>query len=90
MLADEFVVVGVSTDPEPEQSIGRLDGDGPVMEPDTRGPEPTDLLEVKRWVSGVGSEKGERLISELPNLSGKRSVAGPEVGRGVVLQSLVD
>ena len=52
-LADEFVVIGVSADPEPEETVRGFDGEGSVMlHPDPRGPEPIELLEVKRRVSG--------------------------------------
>jgi hypothetical protein len=47
-----------------------FDGDGAVVHPDTRRPEPTGLLEVERRVSRIGLEKGEGLVSEPLNLSG--------------------
>jgi hypothetical protein len=57
-------------DPEPKQPVGCFDGDGSVMQPDTRRPEPADLLEVERRVSRIGLQKGEGLIGEPLNLGG--------------------
>ena len=76
--------------PKPEQAVWHFDGECAVMQADTRGPEAVDLLEVERGVLRVCFEKGERLVGEPLNLSGKSSVAGPEVGGRVVIQSLVD
>jgi hypothetical protein len=76
--------------PKPEQTVGRFDGDSTVVETDPRGPEAIDPLEMQRRVFRVALEKGKRLVSELLNFLGERSVAGPEVRRGVVIQSLVD
>ena len=53
-----------------------------IVRPDTRGPEPTDFLEMKRGMPGVGLEKREGLVSELLDFGGKVPVAGPKGGRG--------
>lgn len=65
-------------DPEPRQSIGRFDGKRAVMKPDTRGPEPTYLLEMKGWMGRIILEPPEGLIGKAADILGKSVVSGPE------------
>jgi hypothetical protein len=39
--------------PEPDESIGRFDGQGSVVGADPRRPEPADFLEVKRGMPRI-------------------------------------
>ncbi|MND02257.1 hypothetical protein D3C83_215720 [compost metagenome] len=50
----------------------------------------TDFLEVKRRMFRILFEEFEILLGEFLNVLGQRGEAGPEVGRGVMLQSSVD
>ena len=45
-LSNQFVVLCVGTDPEPDDSIRRFHSNCSVMEPNTGGPEAADFLEV--------------------------------------------
>jgi len=47
LLAKQAIVVGMAPDPEPDESVGGVDGQGSVVAADPRGPEPADFLEVK-------------------------------------------
>ncbi len=47
LLAKQPIVVGMAANPEPDESIGRFDGQGSVVGADPRRPEPADFLEVK-------------------------------------------
>lgn len=88
--ADELVILGMGADPEPQQTVGSLDRKRAIMQSYPRRPETTNLLEAERRVLMVDLQEFERLVGKLLNLDGKRSVAGLEIGRGVVIQSLED
>jgi hypothetical protein len=47
LLAKQAIIVSVAANPEPDEPVGRVDGQGSVVSADARRPEPTDLLEVK-------------------------------------------
>src|SRR5262245_39771768 len=47
LLAKQAIVVGMAANPEPDESIGRLDGQGSVVGADSNRPEATDFLEVQ-------------------------------------------
>ena len=47
LLAKQAIVVSMAANPEPDEPIGRVDGQSTVVSADPRRPEPTDLLEVK-------------------------------------------
>jgi hypothetical protein len=88
-LADQPVVLGVWTDPKPHDSSRGLDADRTVMGADSRRPEATNFLEVKRWISRVPFQLLEAPVRETLNRNGKRAIALPELRRCVVIQSLV-
>jgi hypothetical protein len=46
-LAKQPIVVGMTADPEPDESIGRFDGQRSVVGANPRRPEATNFLEVK-------------------------------------------
>jgi hypothetical protein len=52
-LSDELVVIGVRTDPEPNEILTRLDCERAVVQAYARRPEPTQLLEMKRRVPRI-------------------------------------
>ena len=88
-LADQLVILGVWTDPKPHDSVRGLDADRTVMDADSRRPEATDLLEVKRWISRVPFQLLEAPIREALNGNGKRAITLPELRRCVMIQSFV-
>lgn len=47
LLAKQPIVVGMTADPEPDESIGRFDSQSSVVSADPGRPEPADFLEVK-------------------------------------------
>jgi hypothetical protein len=53
LLAKQAIVVGMTANPEPDESVWCFDRKGAVVSPDSSGPEPADLLEVKRGVPGI-------------------------------------
>lgn len=87
LLAKQAIVVSMAANPEPDESVGRVDGQGSVVGTDSRRPEPTDLLEVKRGMPGILLQPREGLIGEIAYLRRQRPVQRPEVGRRVMSQS---
>ena len=65
LLAKQPVVVGMGADPEPHEPVGRFDGEGAVVTPDSGRPEAADLLEVKRGMTRVLLQSRVRLVGEL-------------------------
>ena len=57
--ADEGVVFRMGSNPEPEHSVGSLNADGPIVQAHASRPEPSDLLEVKRWMSWIALEEAK-------------------------------
>jgi hypothetical protein len=47
LLAKQPIVVGMAANPEPDESVGRVDGQGSVVGADPSRPEPTDFLKVE-------------------------------------------
>ena len=45
------------TDPKPNDVRAILDSDGTIMDADTNGPHPANLLEVEGWMSGIGLDR---------------------------------
>ena len=64
LSAKQPIVVGMRADPEPHQSVCRFDRERTVANADPSGPEPTDLLEVERWMPRVLLQTGICLIGE--------------------------
>jgi hypothetical protein len=52
----------VGSNPEPEHSVRRLNTEHPVAQANTRRPEPSYLLEVKRRLSWIAFEQSERSV----------------------------
>ena len=89
LFAKQPIVVGVATDPEPHETVRRLDGEGAVVSSDSSGPEASCLLELKRWIPRILLEAIVCLISKTLHLRRQRPVGGPEIGGGVMDQSRV-
>jgi hypothetical protein len=89
VLADQLVILGVRTDPKPNDPVRGLDANRAMMDTDSRRPEAADFFEVKRWISRVPFQLLETPIREALSRSGKRAIALPELRRCVVIQSLV-
>ena len=62
-LADELVVVGMRTDPEPHQAaVWTVDAENAVVESDSARPEAADPLEVERRMMWVGLQESILLV----------------------------
>ena len=48
VLAKDLIVLCVAADPEPHETVGRFDREGPMMTSNPHRPEPAHLLEVQR------------------------------------------
>jgi hypothetical protein len=55
----------VSADPEPYEPVGHFDGQRAVLKPYSDRPEAPDLLEVKRWVTGVFLQSRVGLVGDV-------------------------
>jgi len=64
---DQFVVLCVRTDPEPNDAISGPDAHSAVTRTDARGPEAADFLQVKRRVTRILLEKFEASIRDTPD-----------------------
>jgi hypothetical protein len=64
----QAIVVGVAANPEPDESIGRLDRERSVVGADPRRPEPPDSLEMKRWMPTILLQACVSLIGEIAHL----------------------
>ena len=89
LLADEFVVVCVSSDPEPDNSRRGVGAKCAVVKAYARRPDVTNLLEMERRVLGVRLEECVLLVGEPLNSRRECSVTGPEARARGVLQSSV-
>jgi hypothetical protein len=47
------VLLVVAAYPEPKAAVREIDGKNPVMQANARRPVPTDLFEVKGWMTRV-------------------------------------
>ena len=67
-LAEQPIVVGVGPDPEPDEPVLYLDGEGSMSAPDPSGPNCAGLLEAQRGMPRILPEALERLVCEPLNL----------------------
>lgn len=81
------LVLVMRPDPEPDQAIGHIRGQGTIPRPHPHRPEPPDSLEMKRRTPRGGSQKLVVPIRHPLHRLGKPTVAVPEVGRREVIQS---
>jgi hypothetical protein len=54
--ADQFVIVGMRADPEPEITAVDVDGQGSITQANPDGPVASDLLELQRWMPRIALE----------------------------------
>jgi hypothetical protein len=86
-LADELVVVGMRTDPEPHDAALRtVDAENAVVESHSARPEAADPLEVKRRMMCVGLQESILLVGQALNCRREGALARPEPGSREVLQ----
>jgi hypothetical protein len=85
VLAKQPIVVGMATNPEPDEPVRRFDRERAVVSADASRPELAHLLEVKRRMR-ILLQARVCLVGEIPNLQRQGSVEGPEVGRRVMGQ----
>jgi len=63
-LSDEFVVLGVASNPEPQNSILIVDTDGSVVQTDASGPKFTDALEMYGGMPWISLHLGKTPVGE--------------------------
>jgi hypothetical protein len=86
LLAKQTIVVSMATNPEPDEPVRRVDGQGSVVSADTHRPEATDLLEMKRGMPRILLQSRVGLIGEAAYLGRQGPIQRPEVGRRVMSQ----
>jgi hypothetical protein len=63
-LPEQPVVVGMSTDPEPDHIAIVFYGHGTVMDTDMDRPETSHLLEMQRGMTGILAQQGITAVSQ--------------------------
>lgn len=76
----------MTPDPEPEQSLGNFDGQGPVEEPHTRRAELTDLLQTESRMTRIRLQELEVLIRKRTDGFRQRTIGLPELWGREMLQ----
>ena len=79
------------TNPDPDDSpfFGRgIDTDCAVMDSHPNGPDIPDFLEVKRWMIGIGLEKGKGPVGSLADVGWQMVVERPKIRTGEVVYRL--
>ncbi len=66
-LSDETIVFGVSTDPEPVNTIRYFHAKSAVTHPDANRSIGTYDFEMKGWMLGIGLQQFEVLVCKLAN-----------------------
>lgn len=66
-LADQLIVLGMRTDPKPDDSVRGLDTYYSIVDANARRVETTDLLEVKRGMPPIALELLVAAICEALN-----------------------
>ena len=79
-----MVVLGMGSDPVPENPLRRLHTYGPVVLAHPHGPMPSDLLEVQGRMTRAFLQEGEVLVGQLLDVDGRPVVVFPEVGGSVM------
>ena len=65
------IVLGVGSDPVPEDSLRRLDADGAVVVAHAHRPMSSNLLQVQGRMTRVCLQKGEILVRKLLDVDGQ-------------------
>ncbi len=87
VLADDAIILGVGSDPEPKNPIRGVDGECPVVHPDSHRVKATHSLEVERRMARIGLEELKLPGSKCANRFWQPVVAAPEARCGMVIQS---
>src|SRR5688572_15589744 len=85
-LWQQSIVFGMGTDPEPDETIGSFYRESLVTPCNSRGPIAPDLLSSKPGVARILLETSKCFVGQLLKVRWQRSVTGPEVRGGVVIQ----
>ena len=88
-LADQLVVLGVRSDPEPDDAVRCFHAHRAIVDANARRVETPHLLEVKRGVPGIAFELFETAVGKTLDCNWRRAIALPELRRGLVIQSFV-
>ena len=89
LLADDLVVLGVSTNPEPRDSVGNIDPQRAIVKAHTGDPILTYLLELYRGMPRIRIHPLETAVSKFADLRRQLPIELPELRRRVMIQSLV-
>jgi len=84
--ARQLVVLGMRTDPEPQNSVISIHTQRAMAPADPNRPEPPDLLEMKRGMLGIALEKVIVPASLILNLGRHSIESSPELGSRMMLQ----
>ena len=75
--------------PKPDEAIRAFDRKRTVVQPNSRRPEASDLLEMYGGVLRILFRELEACVGECLNLGGKLAITRPKLRRGVVIQILL-
>ena len=89
-LANQCIVIGMRSDPEPEHTIRNIHTEGPVVIANAHGAKTRDVLEMEGWMPRICLQEREILVREALDLHGQRLVAPPELSGRVMRQSARD
>jgi len=89
-LADEAIIFGVVTDPEPQDSALDINPQAAMVKPDSARPKPAHALELKRGVMGIILEKAVLIIRQALDYRSQTAVTDPKLWGGKVPQNSVD
>ncbi len=89
-LANQRIVLGMRSDPEPENAIRNVHSERTIVIPHAHRPKSPNLLEMQGRMAVIGLQEREILVREAPDLSRQRLVAPPELSGGVMRQSARD
>ena len=78
-LANQFVILCMSPDPEPDDAVRCFNSNRSILEPGTRRPKPPHLLEMQRRVLGISFQQFKCSVGLFADRSRKGVVAGPKL-----------
>jgi len=88
-MTKQFVIVGMRSDPEPQDIALVLHGHCSIVDTDTDGPETTSLLEAQRWMTWILAQQSITSISKTLDVCWQVTIVGPKTwGRSVSHRSV--
>jgi hypothetical protein len=88
-MTKQFVIVGMRSNPEPQDIALVFHGHCPVVEADTDGPETTDLLEVQRRMTWILAQQSIAPVGKALDVYWQVTIVGPKTwGRSVSHRSV--